>query len=116
MVYVPSNLTRMGLSQVVNMLLTSDIHKHTPFDFLLDGVLVRDTLEAHMASHSISAEDVVSLEYIPVLLPPKLAQSTTVGPEWVTSLAYVASVGVVYGDFGGALGHVDQYLEKVNTV
>eukprot|EP00854_Cymbomonas_tetramitiformis_P004895 gene4895-5977_t len=65
---VPSRITRYGLSEVVNHLLA--LEKPRPFDFLVDGELIRGSLEKFMLSKNVSAESVVTLEYIPAVAPP----------------------------------------------
>ncbi|CAA6657396.1 unnamed protein product [Spirodela intermedia] len=72
-VAVPSNLTRMGLSEIVNHILSvgdSD-HQPQPFDFLVDGELVRMPLEQFLLAKGISAEKVLEIEYIKAVIPRK---------------------------------------------
>ncbi|KAJ6823720.1 ribosome biogenesis protein WDR12-like protein isoform X2 [Iris pallida] len=68
---VPSHLTRMGLSEIVNILLKnmSSETQHQPFDFLVDGELVRMPLEQFLMAKGISAERVLEIEYIRAVAP-----------------------------------------------
>lgn len=50
---VPANLNRLGLSEVVNQLLS--LEKRVPFDFSIQGQLLRSSLAKHLESHSVSA-------------------------------------------------------------
>ena len=65
---VPGKLTRYGLSEVINHLLALDPPK--PFDFLVDGELVRTSLEKLLLRKGISAESILDVEYIPAVGPP----------------------------------------------
>jgi len=70
---VPSDVTRLGLSTIVNHLLQLDPAR--PFDFLLGGELLRQTLEVALLDKGVSTEAVVEVEYTFVMLPPDLEQS-----------------------------------------
>ena len=70
---VPGKLTRYGLSEVVNHLLGADAP--TPFDFLIDGVLLRTSLAKLALRLGKSAEATLEVEYVPALGPPKEAES-----------------------------------------
>ena len=65
---VPANVSRLGLSQVINAML--QLPKPLPFDFLIDGKLLRDTLQDHVAAVGASTEAALLIEYTPVTLPP----------------------------------------------
>ena len=65
---VPGNLTRYGLSQIINHLLALDPPR--PFDFLIKDELLRRSLHHHMAAHALSTEAVLEIEYVPAVLPP----------------------------------------------
>jgi ribosome biogenesis protein YTM1 len=42
-----------------------------PFDFIVDGELVRKSLDKHLLEHNISPEAVVEVEYVPAVAPPE---------------------------------------------
>ena len=88
---VPGALTRYGLSEVVNHLLALDPPK--PFDFLVDGELVRTSLQKLLLRQKISAEKTLDVEYIPAVGPPS-HKSTGQHEDWVSA---------VDGGFAGAL-------------
>ncbi|XP_078430207.1 transducin/WD40 repeat-like superfamily protein [Wolffia australiana] len=70
---VPVNLTRMGLSEIVNHILggeNSD-HQPLPLDFLVGGELVRMPLDRFLLAKGISAEKVLEIEYIKAVIPRK---------------------------------------------
>eukprot|EP00727_Mastigamoeba_balamuthi_P010463 m51a1_g6039 putative wd40 repeat-containing protein (461) ;mRNA; f:161429-163867 len=58
---VPSRLTRLGLSEVVNHLLATS--SPVPFDFLVGNEFLRTTLARHMAERGIAAEGTITVEY-----------------------------------------------------
>lgn len=84
---LPSNLSRMGLSEIVNSLLESvnSEFQRAPFDFLIDGELIRMPLEDFLLAKGISAERILEIEYIRAVVPRK-----TEGPlphdDWVSSI------------------------------
>ncbi|KAG6471598.1 hypothetical protein ZIOFF_069042 [Zingiber officinale] len=84
---VPSNLTRMGLSEIVNLLLknVNDEHKVQPFDFLIVGELVRLPLEDFLLAKGISAEKVLEIEYIKAIAPRK-QPNPSLHDDWVSSV------------------------------
>ncbi|WOK92374.1 hypothetical protein Cni_G01993 [Canna indica] len=84
---VPSNLSRMGLSEIVNLLLknVNTDHETQPFDFLIDGELVRLPLEEFLLAKGISAEKVLEIEYIKAVAPRK-QQDPSLHDDWVSSV------------------------------
>ena len=111
---VPSHLSRYGLSQVINHLL--DLETPTPFDFLVlpsgvpapssaatstpGGELLRVSLARHMSSRNLSSESVVTLEYMPAVLPPDEDDSVDM-PDWVSALKAVFGAGTGTGSGSG---------------
>ena len=81
---LPTRLSRMGLSEVVNHLL--GVSPPRPFDFLLGGELLRGSLSRGLAKHGLSGEGTVTLEYIALLAPPQPRHAET-HPDWVSCLA-----------------------------
>ncbi|XP_039141101.1 ribosome biogenesis protein WDR12 homolog [Dioscorea cayenensis subsp. rotundata] len=84
---VPSNLTRMGLSEIVNLLLKNGNgdYQHQPFDFLVDGELIRMPLDQFLLAKGISAEKVLEIEYIKVVAPGK-QQDPLMHDDWVSAV------------------------------
>ncbi|EFN51158.1 hypothetical protein CHLNCDRAFT_141384 [Chlorella variabilis] len=81
---VPANLTRYGLSQIINHLLALDPAR--PFDFLIDGELLRLSLHRHLLAKHISAEAVLRVEYVPAVLPPTPKEEHP-HEDWVSAVA-----------------------------
>lgn len=84
---LPTRLSRYGLSEVVNHLLGASPAR--PFDFLLDGELLRGSLGKALAARGLSGESTITLEYIELLAPPQPRGEALV-PDWISSLALAA--------------------------
>ena len=95
---VPGRLTRYGLSEVVNHLLGNE--KPTPFDFLIDGALLRTSLAKLALRLGKSAEATLVVEYVPALQPPKAAESATC-EEWISSIDGSWAPAIATGSFDG---------------
>ena len=95
---VPGRLTRYGLSEVVNHLLGAPTP--TPFDFLIDGTLLRTSLAKLALRLGKSAEATLVVEYVPALGPPTAAE-TTKCEAWVSSIDGSWAKAVVTGSFDG---------------
>lgn len=83
-ILVPSNLKRYGLSQIINHLL--DTPTPVPFDFLTAGAFLRTSLDTHLQSNGLSAESVITLEYVRAVVPPKF-QAAFQHDDWVSSVS-----------------------------
>ena len=74
---VPGKLTRYGLSEVVNHLLSlsaaseENETKSIPFDFYIDDCLLRTSLAKMAKKLSKSAEQTLVIEYVPAQMPPE---------------------------------------------
>ena len=97
---VPTSLARHGLSQVVNHLMATA--SPVPFDFLVDGTLVRGPLDAVLRARAVSAETVVPLEYI-LAVPPPTPHPPAAADDWVTSLAASSAGDIIAGGADGAV-------------
>ncbi|RWR83210.1 ribosome biogenesis protein WDR12 [Cinnamomum micranthum f. kanehirae] len=84
---IPSNLSRMGLSEIVNMLLQNENPEcqPQPFDFLIDGELVRMSLEEFLIAKGISAERILEIEYIKAVAPRK-QENPYLHDDWVSAV------------------------------
>ena len=91
-VYVPVNLKRYGLSEIVNHLLNRDIdnedQKPIPFDFLIEGAFLRNSLEDYLVKNGLSNEAFLHLEYTRAVLPPSFLASFS-DEDWVSSVATI---------------------------
>ncbi|KAL6779056.1 hypothetical protein ACKKBF_B18955 [Auxenochlorella protothecoides x Auxenochlorella symbiontica] len=96
---VPANLTRYGLSQIINHLL--DLEMAKPFDFLINHELLRGTLQEHLSARGASAEVVTEIEYIPLQLPPSPGPRTP-HDDWIGALVGGAQ-GLISASYDGAV-------------
>lgn len=99
-VEIPTRLTRRGLSSVVNMLLELDPPQ--PFDFLIDHTLIRESLGHYMAAHSLSAEDVITIEYILLPSSPELSDDTP-HDDWISAVCMRVAGVVASAGFDGSV-------------
>lgn len=85
-IFVPVSLKRYGLSEIVNHLLNEgESSKPVPFDFLVDGVLLRTSLQDYLTEHGLSTETVIDLQYTRAVLPPSFLASFS-NEDWISSL------------------------------
>ena len=87
---LPIRFSRYELSKLVNEAL--GLENPIPFDFIVDGKLLRVSLSEYMSEHGISSETVVNLEYVPIISRPEEKSSSDL-PDWVSG---IASDGTVY--------------------
>ena len=82
---VPVHLTRLGLSEVVNALLS--LPKPRPFDFVLDGSLVRSSLLHCLQRLGKGVgETGLTIEVVEALHSPQRHRSTQPHPDWIASV------------------------------
>lgn len=84
---VPANLTRYGLSQIINHLLALDPAR--PFDFLINGELLRLSLHKHLAAKQLSTEAILEVEYVPAVLPPTPKEQEK-HDDWVAAITVLS--------------------------
>ncbi|KAL3233520.1 Ribosome biogenesis protein YTM1 [Nakaseomyces bracarensis] len=81
--YAPIGLKRYGLSEIVNHLLESE--QPVPFDFLIDGELLRTSLQEYLTKKGLSSEATLNVEYTRAVLPPSFLASFN-NDDWVSAL------------------------------
>lgn len=81
--YAPVSLKRYGLSEIVNHLLESS--NPVPFDFLIDGELLRTSLQDYLVKKGLSSETFLNVEYTRAVLPPSYLSSFN-NEDWVSAL------------------------------
>lgn len=97
--YAPISLKRYGLSEIVNHLLGTE--KPIPFDFLIDGELLRTSLDEYLVKKGLSSETTLNLEYTRAILPPSYLSSFN-NDDWVSSLDVdKESMYIVSGSYDG---------------
>ncbi|CUM65247.1 uncharacterized protein PRCAT00002879001 [Priceomyces carsonii] len=92
--YVPVSLKRYGLSEIVNHLLGNDneeeAKKPIPFEFLVDGELLRGSVQDYLTSKGLSNEAFLAIEYTRAVLPPSFLASFE-NDDWISSLDCISS-------------------------
>ncbi|XWS32959.1 hypothetical protein CRYUN_Cryun22dG0035700 [Craigia yunnanensis] len=103
---IPSDLSRLGLSSIVNKLLQAvdSEWKTEPFDFLIDGELVRMSLEQFLLVKGISAEKILEIEYIRAVAPRK-EEEPSPHDDWVSAVDGSSPRFILTGCYDG-LGRV----------
>ena len=86
--YVPVSLKRFGLSEVVNHLLTRE--DQVPLEFLIDGVLLRTSLDEYLNKNGLSSEAFLLIEYARAVLPPSFLASFN-AEDWVSSVGTLSA-------------------------
>lgn len=99
---IPANFTRFGLSALVNKLLAAvdSDWKSEPFDFLIDGELVRLSLEEFLIAKGISAEKVLEIEYIKAVAPRK-QEEPSLHDDWVSAVDGSSDRYILTGCYDG---------------
>lgn len=83
---VPANASRLGLSQVINSLLS--LSPPLPFEFLVGGELLRGSLGEALEASGASLEQTVDVEYVRAVLPPS-ERPPARQEDWTAALATV---------------------------
>ncbi|GFP90405.1 ribosome biogenesis protein wdr12 homolog [Phtheirospermum japonicum] len=99
---IPANLTRFGLSALVNNLLqaANEDWESEPFDFLIDGELFRMSLEEFLLAKSISAEKVLEIEYFKAVAPRK-EEEPSLHDDWVSAVDGSNDGYILTGSYDG---------------
>mgnify|MGYP003362188035 CR=1 FL=1 len=108
--YVPVQLKRYGLSEIVNQLLNTehaseDDTAPTPFDFLIDGQLLRSSLDDYLVKNGLSSEASLDIEYTRAVLPPSFLSSFS-NEDWISSIDVTSGVAmpqksIITGSYDG---------------
>lgn len=63
-----------------------------PLDFLVNGTFLRGSLASHLERHGVSAEETVTLDYVPSLLPP-VYENSFLHEDWVSDVDFSGGAG-----------------------
>ena len=96
---LPSRFSRYELSRLVNEAL--ELEKPIPFDFIINGRLLRVSLSDYLSSHGMSTESTIELEYVPIVGKPQESSSDDL-PDWISSIRTNES-GYVAGCYDGTI-------------
>jgi ribosome biogenesis protein len=112
-ILIPTRLKRSGLSEIINHLLA--IQDRVPFDFIIDGKFLRNSIENYLKVNSLSSENLLRIEFVRVSLPPQ--ESATLNhDDWISSVAVEKSLPfVATGSFDGKLRIWDEQATIVDS-
>lgn len=82
-ILVPTSFRRYQLSTLVNGLLERE--KAIPLEFLVNGSYLRTTVEDYITENGISAETVLTVEYVRARIPPQYVASFE-HDDWVSDV------------------------------
>lgn len=105
--FVPVSLKRYGLSEVVNHLLKTE--DPVPFDFLIDGVLLRSSVEDYLVKNGLSSETFLQIEYARAVLPPSFLASFN-NEDWVSSIDTISATSEAVLSVRGSVNIAPQIL------
>lgn len=92
---IPVHLTRYGLSQILNHLLS--LPKQRPFDFLIDGQLLRSSLRDVLRERGEVGEVGLLVEVVEAVGRPEVRTSSRPHPDWLSSVWQLPHGEVVTG-------------------
>ncbi|KAJ1665719.1 ribosome biogenesis protein ytm1 [Coemansia sp. RSA 1813] len=99
-IVVPQQLQRYGLSEIVNHLLGTETP--VPFDFLVDGQFLRESIASYLKTKNLSAENILTLEYVESMLPPTEIASYS-HDDWISSVAASSASRFVVGSYDSVI-------------
>ena len=102
-------LRRYALSTLVNTLLQSD--KPIPFEFLINGIFLRTSLDEYLTANGISAETTLAVEYVRAIIPP-LYLTSFEQDDWVSSVDVLSDASPA-GKWVGRAGAVTLGQERM---
>jgi WD40 repeat protein len=112
---IDTDVARYGLSQILNSESMLDTPSPIPFQFLINGVFLRTSLEEYLTANGLSAETTLNLQYVRSLIPP-LYEASFEHDDWVSCVDVLssASTGTVVGQERILSGSYDGLLRVWN--
>ncbi|ORZ38719.1 WD40-repeat-containing domain protein [Catenaria anguillulae PL171] len=111
-ILVPTAFKRRALSEIINHLLGKSESDQVTFDFLIDGVLLRTSLDSYLSQHGLSAENTVSIEYM-VSLPPPKPVAAFQADDWISAVSVVSTDRFVTAGYDGVVRMWDRAGETL---
>lgn len=97
---VPGNLGRIGLSEVINHLLELFEDAAIPFDFVINGRLLRSPLNKFITHYQVSTEEIINVDYFPAITASEETNSHE-GDSWIGCIEVVNNSVAFAGTFDG---------------
>ncbi|MCJ1400670.1 ribosome biogenesis protein ytm1 [Xylographa trunciseda] len=98
-ILVNTNLRRYALSTLVNALLETE--KPIPFEFLINGKYLRASIDEYLTANGISAETVLTVEYLRAIIPP-IHLASFEHDDWISSVDILSSTSTP-GQWGSTI-------------
>eukprot|EP00005_Dracoamoeba_jomungandri_P005251 CAMPEP_0174251348 /NCGR_PEP_ID=MMETSP0439-20130205/1198_1 /TAXON_ID=0 /ORGANISM="Stereomyxa ramosa, Strain Chinc5" /LENGTH=430 /DNA_ID=CAMNT_0015331633 /DNA_START=12 /DNA_END=1300 /DNA_ORIENTATION=- len=111
--FIPTRLTRLGLSEVVNHLLALETPR--PFDFLIDDVFIRTSLEKFIAQTETETETILTIEYVETMAPPS-HNNDFPQDDWVSCLAAGDYQYIITGSYDSKARVIGEKGETILTL
>ncbi|GAM85202.1 hypothetical protein ANO11243_032060 [Dothideomycetidae sp. 11243] len=87
-ILVSTELRRYQLSTLVNRLLSTE--KPVPFEFVINGIFLRSSLDDFLTEQGISSETTLQVEYVRAQIPPQHVTSFQ-HDDWVSAVDLLSS-------------------------
>eukprot|EP00922_Rhytidocystis_sp_ex-Travisia-forbesii_P026164 GHVS01038326.1.p1 GENE.GHVS01038326.1~~GHVS01038326.1.p1 ORF type:complete len:500 (+),score=86.36 GHVS01038326.1:52-1551(+) len=97
---VPTELQRLGLSELLNTLL--ELPAHQPFDFLIEGNFLRTSLKCYLQSEQRTTEGTLTVEYA-LAVPKPTTEDLHHTHDWISSIHTFRDNTVCVGNYDGSV-------------
>ncbi|KAI9222843.1 WD40-repeat-containing domain protein [Blastocladiella britannica] len=101
-ILLPTDFKRSALNEVINHLLGKGRENAVNFEFLIDDTLLRTSLASYLTQHNLSAENVLSIQYIVAVPPPKPVASFQ-ADDWISAVGISSAERFVSGGYDGVV-------------
>ncbi|TFK87208.1 ribosome biogenesis protein YTM1 [Polyporus arcularius HHB13444] len=109
---IPTSWKRYQLSQLVNKALS--LPKPIPFEFLVQGEILRGTLAEWCAEKGVGEEETLEIEYFESVMPPQ-RMSTLPHEDWVSSISCQLPGYFLTASYDGAIRIFDYSQKLLHT-
>ncbi|GMM53089.1 Ytm1 protein [Starmerella bacillaris] len=110
---VPVDLKRYGLSEIINQLLENS--EPISFDFLIDGKLLKGSLQDFMRNENLSSESIIEIEYVQAVEPPTFMAAYE-HDDWVSGVHINKSISqIATGSYDGCVRIWDSSAQVKHT-
>ncbi|KAI0649673.1 ribosome biogenesis protein YTM1 [Trametes meyenii] len=110
---IPASWKRYQLSQLVNKALS--LPQPIPFEFLVQGEILRGTLAEWCAEKGIGEEETLEVEYFESVMPPQ-RMSSLPHEDWVSSISCQLPGYFLTASYDGALRIFDHSQNLLQTI
>ncbi|KAI9294659.1 WD40 repeat-like protein [Neoconidiobolus thromboides FSU 785] len=111
--FLPTNLKRYGLSEIVNHLLA--LERPVPFEFLYQGDFIKSSLSTFMSIKNLSTEALLEIEVIESTLPPSQLNDYK-HDDWVSSINISSQGLILTGSYDNLVRVWDKSSQCIATL